>query len=86
MGFQKEGRYFTHPQTEMYVEFPTGPIAIGDQVPVKPERKLKVKNTTITMFSPTQCVMDRLSAWFHWNDRRNLIQEYLKLSHTHKRK
>lgn len=73
LGFQKEGRYFTHPQTEMYVEFPTGPVAIGDQIPVKPEGKMKVKNTTITMFSPTQCVMDRLSAWFHWNDRRSLI-------------
>ncbi|MBS1969664.1 MAG: hypothetical protein JSU04_05130 [Bdellovibrionales bacterium] len=21
----------------------------------------------------TQCVMDRLSAWFHWDDRRSLI-------------
>lgn len=25
------------------------------------------------MYSPTQCVMDRLAAWFHWNDRRSLI-------------
>ncbi len=73
LGFKKEGRYFTHPQTKLYVEFPTGPLAIGDQVPVKPEGELKVKNTTITMLSPTQCVMDRLSAWFHWNDRRSLI-------------
>lgn len=73
LGFKKEGRYFTHAQTELYVEFPTGPVAIGDQVPVKPEGQLKVNNTTIVMLSPTQCVMDRLSAWFHWNDRRSLI-------------
>ena len=34
---------------------------------------MKVNNTIITMYSPTQCVMDRLAAWFHWNDRRSLI-------------
>ena len=73
LGFQKEGRYFTHPQTKLYVEFPSGPIAIGNQLPVKPEGQMKVKNTIVTMFSPTQCVMDRLAAWFHWNDRRSLI-------------
>ena len=73
IGFQKDGRYFIHPTSELYVEFPTGPVAIGNQTPVKPEGKLQVKNTTIMMYSPTQCVMDRLAAWFHWNDRRSLI-------------
>jgi hypothetical protein len=73
IGFQKEGRYFSHPNSELYVEFPTGPVAIGSQLPVKPEGQFKVRNTTVTMYSPTQCVMDRLAAWFHWNDRRSLI-------------
>lgn len=43
---------------------------------------MKVGKTTVTMFSPTQCVMDRLADWFHWNDRRSLIHavlEYKKL-------
>lgn len=73
IGFQQDGRYFTHPNSELYVEFPSGPTAIGNQTPIKPEGELKVKGTTITMYSPTQCVMDRLAAWFHWNDRRSLI-------------
>ena len=73
IGFKKEGRYFVHPDTELYVEFPTGPVAIGNEHSVKPEGQLKVRNTLIKMFSPTQCVMDRLAAWFHWNDRRSLI-------------
>lgn len=73
IGFQPEGKLFTHPNSELYVEFPSGPVAIGDQIPVKPEGKLKVKDTVINMYSPTQCVMDRLAAWFHWNDRRSLI-------------
>lgn len=73
IGFKREGRHFTHSQSKLYVEFPTGPLAIGNQIPAKPEGKLKVQKTTITMLSPTQCVMDRLSAWFHWKDRRSLI-------------
>ena len=73
IGFQKESRYFIHPQSKLYIEFLKGPVAIGNQIPVKPEGELKIKNTTIIMYSPTQCVMDRLAAWFHWNDRRSLI-------------
>ncbi len=73
IGFKKEGRYFIHASSDLYVEFPTGPIGIGHQQPVKPEGELKVKETVISMYSPTQCVMDRLAAWFHWNDRRSLI-------------
>lgn len=73
IGFHKEGRYFTHPHSKLYVEFPSGPIAIGNQTPVKPEGKMIVGGATVKMLSPTQCVMDRLAAWFHWSDRRSLI-------------
>lgn len=73
IGFEKERRYFVHPKSELYVEFPTGPPAIGHQEPIKPEGKLQVGETLVKMYSPTQCVMDRLAAWFHWNDRRSLI-------------
>lgn len=73
IGFKKHGRYFHHPNSELYVEFPSGPIAIGESTPVKPEGQIKVGRTTVNMFSPTQCVMDRLAAWFHWSDRRSLI-------------
>jgi hypothetical protein len=57
----------------MYVEFPTGPVAIGNKIPVNPEAEMKVGGTVVKMYSPTQTVMDRLAAWFHWNDRRSLI-------------
>lgn len=73
IGFKSDGRYFVHAKSELYVEFPSGPLAIGNQVPIKPEGKIIIKNTTIKLLSPTQCVMDRLAAWFHWNDRRSLI-------------
>lgn len=73
IGFKREGKSFHHPDSDLYVEFPTGPVGIGHEQPVKPEGRLKVRDTVIRMLSPTQCVMDRLAAWFHWNDRRSLI-------------
>lgn len=73
-GFTKEGRYFVHKNSQFYVEFPSGPLAIGNQTPIKPEGELKVKDVTIKLYSPSQCVMDRLAAWFHWQDRNSLLQ------------
>jgi hypothetical protein len=73
IGFERQNRYFVHPDSEFYVEFPTGPIAIGHQEPVKAEGKLRVGDTIIKMLSPTQSVMDRLSSFFHFGDRRSLI-------------
>jgi len=31
IGFQEKDRYFTHPDTAFFVEFPSGPLAIGDE-------------------------------------------------------
>ena len=73
IGFTEEGRYFVHLDCELYVEFPSGPPAIGNEAPIQAEGELKVRDTIVKMYSPTQCVMDRLAAWFHWNDRRSLI-------------
>lgn len=73
IGFQRRHRYFVHSNSEFYVEFPTGPIAIGHEEPVKPEGELKIGTTVIKMLSPTQSVMDRLSSFFHFGDRRSLI-------------
>ena len=31
LGFISQGRYFTHPETEFWVEFPPGPLAVGKE-------------------------------------------------------
>ena len=74
LGFEAEGKDFTHPKTDFSVEFPTGPLAIGDDVPVKAEGELKVGNVRIKMFSPTQAVMDRLAWYYFSNDMQCLDQ------------
>jgi len=31
MGFYEEGRHFRHPDSEFIIEFPQGPLSIGDE-------------------------------------------------------
>lgn len=74
IGFTKSGRYFVHVDSELYVEFPSGPPAIGNEILLEPEGRIKINGTVIHLYLPTQCVMDRLAAWFHWRDRQSLLQ------------
>ena len=74
LGFKSDGKDFYHPNTSFTVEFPSGPLGIGDQVPIKPEGRIKINGTSVKVFSPTQSIMDRL-AWFYYsNDRQCLDQ------------
>lgn len=74
LGFASKGKDFVHPKTDFTVEFPTGPIGIGDDQPVEAEGKLEVGGVEIKLLSPTQSVMDRLISFFVFNDRQCLDQ------------
>ena len=77
IGFiRSSGRYFSHPDTEMLVEFPPGPLSIGD-TPVVSTGVMEVGNSTINLLTPTQCIMDRLAAYYHWDDEQALEQALL---------
>lgn len=73
VGFKKKGKEFYHPNSDFFVEFPTGPLAIGSQL-LKAEAELTFKGNKLILLSPTQSVMDRLAAYFHWNDLQCLDQ------------
>lgn len=74
LGFERgPGRHFEHPNSRYYVEFPAGPLAVGDQ-PVEDTARLLTSTGTIRILTPTQCVMDRLAAFYHWKDRQALDQ------------
>ena len=32
MGFHEDGRYFKHPESQFFVEFPPGPLSIGEEL------------------------------------------------------
>jgi hypothetical protein len=76
LGFKRKGRHFVHPDTKIFVEFPTGPLMVGGQ---RIDR-VSERNTPagqLRLLSPTDCVKDRLAAFFHWNDRQALEQAVL---------
>lgn len=64
-----KSRYFKHPECEhLYLEFPPGPVELGDEHPVFPA-EIMVKGRILRLLSPTDCVKDRLPAYIHWQLR-----------------
>jgi hypothetical protein len=74
LGFTKRvGRHFEHPHTRYIVEFPSGPLAIGN-TPVITTARRRTGSGVLRLLTPTDCVMDRLAAFYHWNDAQGLEQ------------
>lgn len=73
LGFKSIGKDFYHDDCHFTVEFPGYELVIGGE-PMNPEGKIKSGNFTLKLLSPTQCVMDRLAAFYHWKDRQSLQQ------------
>ncbi len=76
IGFIEKDRYFVHPETEFYVEFPAGPLTVGDERVYEVE----TRNTgagRLRLLTPTDCVKDRLAAFFYWNDTMAFEQALL---------
>lgn len=77
LGFTRTpSRYYEHPETDFFVEFPTPPLAIGSH-PIDTFEEIETENGYLKMLTPTHCVMDRLAAFYHWNDRQALEQALL---------
>ena len=76
IGFYEDGRFFRHPDSHFFVEFPPGPLAIGEE-PVKQIVEKKLSTGILKVISPTDCVKDRLAAYYHWGDQQSLLQAIL---------
>lgn len=74
LGFTKgKSRHWIHAENPFFVEFPGSVVAIGNSTDVEIQ-KLKTAAGVIKLLSPTSSVMDRLAAYYHWNDRQCLNQ------------
>jgi hypothetical protein len=82
IGFREKGRSFFHPQTKFSVEFPPGPLAIGDEF-IKKTAVLKETTGNLHLLSPTDCVKNRLAGYYHWGDLQSLEQALL-VTHAQK--
>ena len=76
LGFKEKGRYFINPETQFFVEFPDGPLSVGEE-PVREISEFELATGILKIISPTDCVKDRLCAYYFWNDQQGLAQAIL---------
>ena len=76
LGFAERGRYFAHADTELFVEFPSGPPAVGEE-PVREIVEIRQVTGLLRIISPTDCVKDRLTGFYHDDDKQCLEQAIL---------
>jgi hypothetical protein len=69
LGFEKQQRHWRHPRSRYWVEFPSGPVAIGEEV-IHEFADRRTAAGVLRLLRPTECVMDRLAWYFHDSDRQ----------------
>ncbi|MBU0501792.1 MAG: hypothetical protein KJ811_00920, partial [Candidatus Margulisbacteria bacterium] len=74
LGFKRADEGFFERQDCKYiVEFLPPPLAIGSE-PVHEINEMKTRRGRLKLLCPTDCVKDRLAAYYHWNDPQSLEQ------------
>ena len=62
LSFVEQGRHFQHPDSLHIVEFPEGPLSVGEE-PVKEIREITFETGVLRVISPTDCVKDQLCSF-----------------------
>lgn len=73
LGFARQGRHWRHPRNPFFVEFPAGPVAIGEEV-IHDFAERRYPEGVLRLLHPTECVMDRLTWYIHDADQQCLEQ------------
>jgi len=75
LGFRehKLKRYFVHDDTSLFIEFPRGPLGVGDS-PIRNIATRVSETGILKLLTPTDCIKDRLAGYYHWDDEQNLEQ------------
>jgi len=78
LGFENKpvnSRYFSHPDTQLTVEFPSAPLMIGDEfIPESQTVEMQTSQGILKLLSPTDCVKERLANYYYFHDRQCLAQ------------
>jgi len=75
-GFKRVGRSFSHGDCPYIVDFINPPIAVGHEA-IHQFEKLQTASGSLVLLVPTDCVKDRLAAFFYWDDKQALDQALL---------
>jgi len=71
LGFARRTGRYIHRDVPFFLEFPSGPLGIGEDFRIRPVWKVRGSARTLTL-SATDACRDRLAAFYHWNDRQSL--------------
>lgn len=73
LGFVGRLGSYTHPLSPYSVDFPAGPLAVGDEM-ITSWETLREGDLLLHILSPTDCVRDRLAWFFYGRDHSALDQ------------
>jgi hypothetical protein len=71
LGFEAEDLLYVHPRSVFTVEFPPGPLSVGGDT-VRSWETVFRGGRLLHVVSRTDCVRDRLAAWYFWGDGGSL--------------
>ncbi|HZH76689.1 MAG TPA: hypothetical protein VEY88_11690 [Archangium sp.] len=75
LGFtrKKKGDVYRHPSSHFVLEFPNGPLAVGDDL-IRSWSTVRRDDEVLYVLSPTDSCRDRLASFLFWNDFSGLEQ------------
>jgi hypothetical protein len=71
LGFRRRGDRYVHPRVPFFVEFPRGPLGIGQDVRIRAVWRVRRGARTLALSATDSC-RDRLAAYYHWHDQQSL--------------
>lgn len=73
LGFAETGGIYRHPENPFTLEFPVGPLEIGND-PIREWDTLAEGDLILHILTPTDSVRDRLASFYFFNDFSALTQ------------
>jgi len=73
LGYQRRGDFYLHASSRFLLEFPPGPLAIGNDL-VRTWSTYRRRGEILHVLTPTDSCRDRLASFLFWNDFRGLEQ------------
>lgn len=73
LGFVKSADFYRHPRTHFLLEFPPGPLAVGEDM-IRHWSTVRRGEELLHVLTPTDSCRDRLASYLFWNDFSGLEQ------------
>jgi hypothetical protein len=80
LGYTQHGRTYEHRENPYTLEFPRGPLAVGDDL-IHAWESMRRKDRMLYVLSRTDCVRDRLM-WFYTSNDRGALRAAVAVAGT----